>query len=73
MCQIFSPEHFACKRMDGWARLWQPLGQVFGVELKPNGPSYGVYEEDTFTDEQRLEMLQFRGFVGIANCTHDVA
>lgn len=46
-----------------------PQSQVQGVTLRPEAPLYTLYEKKEFTDNERLEMLQYSGLAGMEECT----
>ena len=48
---------------------WMPPPQVQGVTLKPEAPLYKLYESTSFTDNERLEMLEYSGLAGMEKCT----
>lgn len=39
------------------------------MTLQPEAPMYKVYESTEFTDNERLEMLQYSGIAGMEECT----
>ncbi|CAM9239044.1 unnamed protein product [Laminaria digitata] len=43
--------------------------EVQGVTLRPEAPLYTPYEKHEFTDNERLEMLQYSGLAGMEECT----
>lgn len=39
------------------------------MTLQPDAPLYKVYESTEFTDNERLEMLEYSGLAGMEECT----
>ena len=48
---------------------WLRPTQVQGVTLRHGAPRYKLYESTSFTDNERLEMLEYSGLAGMERCT----